>query len=168
MPFDAFGTYGNEEQPAPAFALPGGAGQTIRLWDYKQRKSLVIYFLNPDGALEKVLTTLEADYPVYQAEGAQLLVILATDSQAVQKLSLSLSLNYPLLADSNSLVHTRYIKLVYPQYDPAQPGPKPVALFVADRFGSIYRYATSTEPAKLPAREEVLEIIGFLNNLCNP
>ncbi len=166
MPFESFGPYRNEERMAPPFTLPDGAGRKVQLWDYKQRKPVVIYFLN-DTEVE-FLQRLQSEANEYQAMGAQLLVIVAADAGQVKALSENLNLSYPLLADPERSVHARYIQLVYPQYDPAQTRQKPLALFVADRYGSIYRYATATEPAKLPAQPEILELLEFLGNLCNP
>lgn len=166
MPFEGFGPYKNEECMAPAFSLPSGTGKPVRLWDYKQRKALVIYFLKGDET--SFLQQLETEAAAYQPYGAQLLAIVAAGPEQVKELTASLKLTYPLLADPDGAVHTRYIQLTYPQYNPQQISNKPLALFVADRFGAISRYATATELNKLPGQPEILEVLEFLGNLCNP
>ncbi len=77
MPLESFGPYGNEERPAPAFALSSGEGKPVRLWDYKQRKSLVIYFLQ--GKETEFLKQLQNEAEAYRANGAALLVITPLD-----------------------------------------------------------------------------------------
>jgi peroxiredoxin len=151
---------------APAFALPAGTGKTVRLWDYKQRKAAVIYFLG--GSEVALLGQLRSDAPVYREAGAELLVISAQTAARVTELTAELGLDYPLLADPDQAVHTRYIQLTYPQYNPQEVREKPLALFIADRFGAVNRYATTTDPNKLPSQTEILEVLEFLGNLCNP
>ncbi len=166
MPFDAFGDYKNEERPAPVFDLPSGAGERVRLWDYKQRKPLVIYFVAGDESA--FLQRLNSENQLYRDFGAQLLVISGLEGERLAQLTYELNLSYPLLADADNRVHSRYIQLVYPQYDAAQIQQKPAALFIADRFGSIYRYATAISPDKLPPQPEIIEVLEFMGNLCNP
>lgn len=163
---ESFGTYGSEERLAPLFSLPAGSGREVRLWSYKQRQPLVIYFLQ--GTDQTFLLELNDQYAAYQAENIELLVIVGLDKASVEKITATLQLKYPLLADPDYSVHTRYIKLTFPQYNPAEVAQKPLAVFVADRFGSIFRYATATEIAKLPPQTEILSAHEFISCLCNP
>src|SRR4051812_19603805 len=103
MPFDGFGPHKNEERMAPAFNLPSGTGKPVQLWDYKQRKALVLYFLQGDETA--FLQQLETEATAYQNYGAQLLVIVATGPEQVKELTTSLKLTYPLLADPDRVVH---------------------------------------------------------------
>ena len=165
MPLEWFERDGTERM-APVFELQSGTGKKIRLWDYKQRKPLVIYVLNrPEPSF---LQQLQSELPAYEAARAQLLVIAALEPEQTGQQTANLNLTYPLLADPNQTVYNRYIQVIYPQYQPEQVRQKPSALFVADRYGSIWCYASATSPEKLPEQAEVLDALEFLGNLCNP
>lgn len=161
-----FGSYNNQERPAPAFTLASGQGQIVKLWDYKQRQPLVIYFLA--GNEEEFLRGLQSEYAAYRQMQAEMLVITALDANAVQQLTVQFGLSYHLLADADRAAHNRFIKLTYPDYDSAKITNQPVAVFVADRFGAISRYQTALSVDKLPPQSEILEWLEFLGNLCNP
>ncbi len=157
-----FGPYNNQERMAPAFKLPAAQGGTIALWDYKQRKQLVLYFLpHPDSGF---LSRLQTENPAYQETGAQLLVIVPAPLEQLTALHNQLALNYPLLTDEEGRAYKRYLHLI--EADIQQE--LPAAVFVADRFGAITRYATAPRPAMLPSQTEILGMLEFLGTLCNP
>ncbi len=163
MELKGFGYLEGKQRMAPAFTLVSGqGGKKVRLWDYKQRNPVVIYFLNGDEAA--FLQRLDHEYPAYRRENAEMLVITALDADGVAKAGVK----YPLLADPTRKVQADYIKLIQPDYNPATAKSLPVAVFVADRYGSLYRYATSHAPEYLPGQSEILAFLEFLGNLCNP
>jgi len=161
-----FGPLEGEQRMAPAFELASGKGKTVKLWDYKQRNSLVIYFV--EGNETSFLPQLQTEYVAYRRNETELLVIAAQSPEMVASLTENLSLTYPLLADPDYATHAKYMQLIEPQYDPSSNKDKPVALFIADRYGSVYRYATSHIVANLPEQGEILSFLEFLGNLCNP
>lgn len=166
MKLQSFGAYGNEERMAPLFALTAGNGREIKLWDYKQRQPLVIYFLC--GTETQFLAELKQRYDEYHAQNIEVLVITPLDKAEVERITNELALPFPLLADPDYRVHTKYIKITYPQYEPEKVQQKPLAVFVADRYGSIFRYATALEVSQLPPQSDLLDTQDFISCLCNP
>lgn len=166
MKLQSFGTYGGEERMAPLFALPAGSGREVKLWDYKQRQPLVIYFVQ--GTETEFLAELNHRYGAYKAQNIELLVVTALDKNEAERVINELSLQYPLLSDPDYRVHVKYIKITYPQYEPEKMPQKPLAVFVADRYGSIFRYATALEVGQLPSQADLLDAQDFISCLCNP
>ncbi len=166
MELKGFGLLEGEQRMAPAFSLASGKGKTVKLWDYKQRNSLVIYFIKGDET--SFLQQLQTEYPNYRRNETELLVIAAQTPETVASLTENLNLTYPLLADPDYLTHTKYMQLFEPQFQPTQTKDKTVALFIADHYGSVYRYAASHLVGNLPEQSEILNFLEFLGNLCNP
>lgn len=162
LKLQGFGPYQNQERQAPAFRLPAAQGGTVALWDFKQRQAVVLYFL-PQGN-EAFLSQLQAEYAAYKAKGAQMLVIVPAALEALRELALTLNLSFPLLSDEQGSTYQNYLKLVEADLQTELPA----AVFVADRFGAISRYALALLPQGLPPQEEILDMLEFLGNLCNP
>ncbi len=160
-----FGPYNNRERMAPAFKLSqaGGGGGLVASWDFKQRQPLVLYFLPQPSP--SYLGQLQAEYRAYRDINAAMLVIVPEQLAALTVLAVELKLSYPLLADSAGTTYRNYLQLI--EYD-LTTNERPTALFVADRFGAISRYATATLPEGLPPQSEVLKMLEFLGTICNP
>jgi peroxiredoxin len=161
-----FGTYGNEERMAPLFTLSCANGTQIKSWSYKQRQALVIYFIS--GNEFSFLETLEQAYPQYKKENIELLVITALNQNDTATIAAEYKLSYPVLADPDYQVYSRYVKLIQAEYSLNQNLEKPVAVFVVDRYGSIFSYATAPTAASLPKHTEILGAHEFISCLCNP
>lgn len=157
-----FGSYNNQERMAPAFRLPSAQGEPVAIWDYKQRRAVVLYFLPElDPAF---LSQLQSEYAEYRAQGAQLLVISTYPVRPLIDLVAQLGLTYPLLSDADGRIYKRYLHLIEADFQKELPS----ALFIADRYGAINRYATAVRPPALPVASEVVAHLEFLGNLCNP
>ena len=143
------------------FRLPTAHGSRIALWDYKQRRAVVLVFL-PELA-QADLARLEELHQTARKFAAQLLVVLPVKPDELTAL-LPVQPPYPVLADEGGLVHRQYMRLA----DQAETLPLTAALFIADRFGAISRYALAENLATLPPPTEIETMLDFLGNLCNP
>lgn len=155
-----FGVYNNEERMAPAFRLPDISGKPVSLWDYKQRRAVVLYFLpQPDRT---VLQARQREYQAYQRLGVEMLVIISCPVDQLKTLAATREISYPVLADQAGQVYRQYLDFA----GATLPGELLAAVFVADRFGAVSRYAVSEELAGL--HPQILAMLEFLGNLCNP
>ena len=165
MRLQSFGILGDEEKMAPLFALPALDGREIKLWSYKQRQPLVIYFIK--GIENEFLTLLAQQYDAFQKENIEVLVITSLEHSTLRTNLVNLELPFPLLSDPDYRIHTRYIKLTTAHYDDTTTQDKLLAVFVIDRFGSIFRFATANNWLELPQQSEILDSHDFLSCLCN-
>ncbi|HEX2911896.1 MAG TPA: redoxin domain-containing protein [Chloroflexia bacterium] len=162
-----FGPGNNKELMAPAFKLNAAQGGIVASWDYKQIKPLVLYFLPEPN--KEFLQKLQSEAGIYQAVGTQLLVIVTAKAERLAELPESSGLSFPLLADPQGETYKKYLALTRTGNEAeAWIDEYPAAVFVADRFGAISRYATALRPEELPTQSEILDFIEFLGNLCNP
>jgi hypothetical protein len=133
----------------PAFELPAVGGGSVRSWDYRGRRHLVIWLAGrePDrGALEHVA----AREVEIRAEGAELLVVLLGSIRQAERIGAETGPRGRILADADGRVHERVDGL----------GP---TLLVTDRNGAIYWRAPVSAGA--PDIDEALSWLGYLNIL---
>lgn len=169
---EGFGAYQNKEKMAPAFKLAATTGGKIASWDYKQKQPLILYFLPvlDEGFMQK----LEKTALNLQAYGTETLALLPLPLESLNEAAARLKLTMPLLSDENGETFQKYLKLILPE-DNKETGKEgfeiknlPAMVFVADRFGAISRYSAATEAANLPGEKEIMGMLEFLGNLCNP
>ena len=156
-----FGVYNNQERMAPVFRLPATiTPKPVALWDYKQRQAVVLYFL--PQATELQLNERQQEYAAYRTAGAEMLVIVPQTIAELTRLAEELKLTYPLLSDQAGTVYQQYLKFV----GITIVGELLPAIFIADRFGAVSRYAIANDLSGL--QPQVLDMLEFLGNLCNP
>ncbi|MDB5080533.1 MAG: redoxin protein [Chloroflexi bacterium] len=168
---EGFGVYNNREKMAPAFKLAASTGTKIASWDYKQRQPLVLYFI--PRLEETFLQQLEEVARELQAYGTEVLVLLPLPVEDLKEAAARLKLSVPLLSDESGETYRKYLKLILPEgnnNDSPEELEKTAgaAVFVADRFGAISRFATATKAADLPGQSDIMAMLEFLGNLCNP
>jgi len=167
-----FGPYNNKEKMAPAFKLAASTGTRIASWEYKQKQPLILYFL-PELD-ETFLQKLEQIALDLQAYGTETLALLPLNVETLKEAAARLKVTMPLLSDEEGATFQKYLKLILPEDDKENKEKVfeiknlPAMLFVADRFGAISRYATASEAANLPGKAEIMAMLEFLGNLCNP
>ena len=96
--------------PAPAFTLPASNGQTISLADYKDRKTVVLYFYpkaDTPGCTKEACGFRDA-IADYDKANVAVLGISPDPVKAVDKFAGKFTLNFPLLADADHAVAERY------------------------------------------------------------
>jgi peroxiredoxin len=165
---EGFGAYQNKEKMAPAFKLAATTGGKIASWDYKQKQPLILYFL--PGLDDAFLQNLEQAALNLQAYDTETLALLPLPIETLKEAATRLKLTMPLLSDDSGEIFYKYLKLVLPEdkNEAVEIKNLPAMVFVADRFGAISRYATATAAANLPGEKEIMGMLEFLGNLCNP
>jgi peroxiredoxin Q/BCP len=94
---------------APAFTLQDQAGETHRLKDYRGQ-TVVLYFYPRDftpGCTKQACSFRDVDDEI-AAEGAVVLGVSTDDAATHQRFAEEHGLRFPLLADTDAKVSTRY------------------------------------------------------------
>ncbi len=143
--------------PAPAFALPGPDGGTIRLGDFEGKSHVVLAFypfdFSPVCAQE--LPGLQEQMQRFRDLETMVLGISTDSTHAHRAFAAELGLEFPLLSDFYGKHATAAYGVLRPQ------GFSERATFVIDKHG-IIRYAQVHDISQVP---DVEEIIGVLETL---
>jgi len=139
----------------PFFDLPSTHGEKLSPWRYKGRRNVVLVFANDGNCAdcERLLREFAARYFDYAVEEAEVLGIVTLAPAAARELAERLHLPFPLLSDGDGAVHRRY--------SAGRP-----AVFVADRYGEIYERWGGGAEEPLPAQEDVLDRLRFIEIQC--
>lgn len=147
-------------QMLPPLAARTADGRTVRAWDFKQKRSLVVVFLDPaDEPARAWLERLAARAAELAERNATALVIFAEPVPA----SLADRFAGVILAgDASGRAHRACLG------DDAL-GPRGLArtaVFVADRYGEVYAAWAGADAAALPGIGEVLSWLGQIELAC--
>ncbi len=146
----------------PQFRLPAAGGGVVQLWDYKQRKRLILLALHapecPD--CRQLLKAFAANYAAFREEEAEVLALFPASLEAVEQLQQELHLPFPLLADEQGEVQRRLAS-----WDEGGGPPLPT-LIVADRFGALYARYTARTADKLPSPDLALRDLEYIAIQC--
>lgn len=144
----------------PLFALPDTAGHTVRLWDFKQRRPVVLLFIHGSGcrACRQTLTALAAHRADLEELRAAVLVIAREPAESLGRLRAGLDLPFTCLADTDGAVAARYV----PPAGGADTSGA-VAMYVADRYGACGLAATAPDAAALPDAGAILAELAHLD-----
>ena len=94
---------------APDFTLPSTAGRTVRLYDCKNKKAVVLFFFNhEDPRCLNRLTALGKYYPRLKAENAVVLPVTIVPLDVGKKIVEGLQLPFGVLCDSDHAVTWMY------------------------------------------------------------
>jgi peroxiredoxin len=159
-----FGDTGRAQQVAPSFNLFNAKGNPVKLWDYKQRNGLVLYFLNGDEL--EVLHRLEGEAKTYRNHKVELLVLAGLEASQLNDLVSRTGATFPVLADRGAVVREKYLDLVSP--DGFAKEHMPLAVFILDLYGAISHFQIATTPEGLPETAEIEPILEYLSYLCKP
>jgi peroxiredoxin len=157
----SFGNSGRAQQIAPPFSLTSETGQTVKLWDYKQRNGLVLYFLNGNETV--LLKRLATDAKLYRNHKAELLVLADAEQSQLAELAAT---SVTILADTGAKVRQKYLALVGTQNISGEK--LPLAVFILDLYGAISHFQVAATPADLPEVKEIENILEYLSYLCKP
>lgn len=126
----------------PNFTLPTPGGESVSLWDFRQRRPVVLFFCGkPDNLPEN----LREYFPRYRSLGAEVLAIVSEHPSEEP-------MPFRILLDENGVVTERLSKKV-----------PSVALL--DRFGEL-RARWEAPWKDGPEHEEILEELVFVESEC--
>lgn len=94
---------------APDFTLPSTDGTTVRLYDCKNKKAVVLFFFNhEDPKCMDRLSSLAADYPKFKEADAILFPVTIVPVDAGKQIVDRLGLPFAILCDSDHTVTRMY------------------------------------------------------------
>jgi peroxiredoxin len=152
--------------PARGDKLPGFTGETptggkIRLRDFYMRRNLAVVFTDgPDyDATRDLLRGLAERRAEVQAEAGEALAVISGEPDVVHELVATLGLPFPVVVDADGAIHRRY-GLV----DAA--GKPKAAVFLADRFGTVYEVSLASEDHPIMSAADVPGWLEFIACRC--
>ncbi len=137
----------------PLFTLPNTCGQSVRLWDFKQRRPVVVLVIHgADCAVcQRALAALAARQAELAETHSAVLVIAPDGVERLGALRAALDLPFTLLSDPRGEVIARYAP------GPRTPhGRSSVALYVADCYGECGLASRADEADALVSPDDVL------------
>lgn len=143
---------------APPFSLPSTRGRDIILWDYKQRKNVVLYFFHAQCfGCRRGLAEFSANYQEYRSLEAEVLGIGGERLPVLEEFADELSIPFPLLADVDSYAASRY---------GLRRGEKTShAVFALDRYNAIEESWVLGE-GEAPDQGDVLATVQLAQSRC--
>jgi peroxiredoxin len=140
-------------QLLPLFTLTNSCGRAVRLWDFKQRRPVVVLVIHGAAcdACRRALAALAARQPELCESHAAVLVIAPDGVERLATLRSELALPFTLLADPGGEVIARYAPTPREAH-----GKRPVALYVADSYGECGLASLADEEGALASVDEVL------------
>lgn len=162
MPIVAHAHEINVDDLIPSFSLPAvNVSGHISPWDYKQHKNLVLIFFRDPGCAPcvRLLRELAASYEEYRQLNAEILAIVSSDLEQLNKLQHELELPFPLLSDPDAGVLN--------SYEEGSLVARPVfGVFITDRWGALFSKTVGSEMDKLPADAEIRDWLSFIEIQC--
>ncbi len=147
-------------QLLPPLTARTPAGKTLRAWDFKQKKNLVIVFLHTgcrrcEGFVEK-LAARAAE--LAEREALALIVFAEPPALRVENLPAQVV----VAADMSGRSQRAYLG----EDAFGQAGQERLGVFVADRYGELYAQWVAREEGGLPGVGQVLEWLGQIQVAC--
>ena len=146
-------------QLIPPLTARTAAGETVRAWDYKQKKSLLISFLHSDCPLCQIFATRLASRAadLLERDSVALLVSLETPRWGVHA-----SPQVVLASDRTGRAVQEYLGA-----DAFGPlGLARVGLFVTDRYGELFAQWEARDADGLPALAEPFKWLAHIQIRC--
>lgn len=130
------------------FTLPSTSGKQVSISQYHGKQNLVLLFATRKDDL---LRRLEASYPAFREEQTEVLAIVKGSIEAGAS-----SVPFPVLMDRGGAAHQL-----------ARADGQHRALYIADRFGEVFGAFRESDGATIPAVEEIVEQVRFINIQCD-
>lgn len=145
-------------QVIPLFGLPAAnRSQRIAIWDYKQRRNLVLLFvkdLNCDRC-QALLHEIATRYEQYRALNAEVLAIVPESIERLQDFLSHSPIEFPLLSDVDRAVFDRYLQ-----------GDVAIGIFITDQFGGLYTHYLVNQTEPLPSSADLEDWLQFIDQRC--
>jgi hypothetical protein len=150
-----------KRQLVPPLTIHTPDGRTVRAWDYKQKKNLVIAFLDTDCApCEEFLRTLVANAAALQEKDAVALVVFL--EQPARRVTDSLPPGIIVGADMPGNSARAFLG----EDAFASRGFVRGGVFVTDRYGELFAQWV-IERHKFPAIAEIFAALNYVEMACD-
>jgi len=149
-------------EEAPYFSLPSSRKEEISLWQFKQKRNLIIIFYHGSKCTlcQKKLEEYSKIYEQAKELEAEILAISFDSTNEIEDYMRKIPLPFPVLSDNKQEVAEKY---TYKDYQRNSPVP---SVFITDRFGVLYYQKISREATELPSGKEILDWLIFMNIQC--
>ncbi|MBS3909999.1 MAG: peroxiredoxin family protein [Actinobacteria bacterium] len=146
----------------PYFALTSTRGKEVTLWDFKQRKNLLLYFFNGADCRDcrHTLMRLRDDHSRFEQLSTEVIAIGVDEPAPLSALVDALHIPFPVLSDASGAVASKYGLLEKPS---AKPMP---SVFIADRYGALEASWVVERESELPDQDELLANLQLLELRC--
>ena len=150
------------QEVVPHLNLPSSEGADVNIWDFKQRKNLVLIFhhgRNCPHCRNKLKELAEA-YKEIQALEAEILAVSFDNFEDAKDLREEDELPFPLLSDQSGATTERFTFI-----DESGNQPLPT-VFITDRFGALRYQKIAREATDLPSAGEILNWLLLIETEC--
>lgn len=147
----------------PAFTLEGAGGRSIRLWDYKQRRPVLLAFLHAGDCVccRSWLHALAERQPLLDELRVVTLVVVPEPVERLDAAQTELGSSMLLLSDADGAVAARYVPDASAAAATEGRGRGPMALYAADRYLHCLGRWFASDGETLPELDEPLDEIAF-------
>jgi len=146
-------------RPVPLFELPSTLGRNIQLWEYRQRKNVLILFLCSDNNRNgKILRNFADNYDQYLSQNTEILAIINEDQKEIDGLKKELNLPFPMLSDMSGNVADKYTQIIDKCSIPS--------VFVIDKFGILYYQSALEKEDEFFEQDKIFEWLDFVEKQC--
>lgn len=140
----------------PSFWLPDASGNTVKLFSYKAKRNLCLFFPKAPfaSASHQLLEAFSRNYRAIQSTDTEVLAVLHGTVADAAKLQGDIILPYPVLADMQAETTRKYLPPGY------------TGIFITDRYGELYYQDLATDESELPDIAEILERLHYIDTQC--
>lgn len=149
-------------QMFPNVILQDEQGRQTQIAAYRHRCNLVVAFSGRpiSAGFQKLLAEMTAQYPEIQAEGAEVLVIIAGAHADLAKLKAGQDYPFPLLPDPQGAAHR--------EAGAANTAGEPeFTVAVLDRYGEVYALYRVSEEAQPVGVKSLIEWLEYIELQCD-
>lgn len=148
----------------PYLSLPSNKKDNVNvnLWDFKQRKNLVLFFHHgfKCPCCSAKLREINAVYPQVQAEEAEVLAISFDGLKDAEAFAEKEDIRFPLLFDMKGEDSARFTYI-----DETRHSLYP-SLFITDRFSALRYQKIADEADELPHVKEITDWLRLIQTEC--
>ena len=141
------------------FALNSLRGPVVRLADYRGRSALILILSDEREETRQLMRDAADSYGELRAKSFEVLAVIRSPHQQAKGSGRRHDLPYPVLLDTDGRLHRELGAMDRNDRDAA-------ALYVTDMFGEAIGIYRTAEGDKLPAIEEVKEVVEFISFQC--
>jgi peroxiredoxin len=153
---------GDRQVSAPVFSLEQLGGSPVALQDFYEGFSLVLLFTAESSISRKVLERFAARLDEIERQGSQVLALLPVSLEGL-KLKFDVEdLPYPLLADKEGYVRSKYAGLMVAELVPEGSA----FLFILDTYGAPWAAYVGENLESEDLIDEVLSWLSFIGIQC--